>query len=89
MTPPVLSMTEWATRLGRNRRWLEQATVQAITRYRDDLARFKADTPELVPVVEPQLAQALRARLDYVVWLTDNSEIEPAEASSDGRPLAG
>lgn len=67
---PTRSISEFATQAGRaNKRWLEQATKSAIMQYAR--AHRQIDTPDL----EDDLAGALRAKLEYIVYLTEHSLI--------------
>lgn len=75
MTAQPISMSEWATRLGRNDRWLEQKTVIAISTYADHHRRLCAEHPEQRAEITAQLNEALQAQLDYAVWLTEHSKI--------------
>lgn len=75
MIDKPVSMSQWATRLGRNPRWLEQKTIMAITAYRDNHRMLLAEDPEDRAELEDQLALALYHQLEYATYLAEHSII--------------
>lgn len=72
----TIALTEWDSRNGRRRRWLESKTIMAIEAYREHHRVLIAEDPEHAEEIEEQLALALYSQLHYAVHLAERSMIE-------------
>lgn len=75
VSQPV-DFSAFATRLGRQPRWLEHRTIMAIRAYADHRHELLAECrPEDRPLIVRQLGEALEAQLSYALYLAEHSVI--------------